>query len=68
MSSSLENLTNSLKPTKPEDRETQREFIDRWMRTLRLFPSLNREFGKGKATLLTQKGVFPYEWLDEVPN
>ena len=60
------NLTNSLKPKKPEDRETLGEFIDRWMKTLKSFPSLNREFGKDKATLLTQKGVFPYEWLDAV--
>ena len=29
MSSSLENLTTSLKPKKPEDKETLREFIDR---------------------------------------
>ena len=36
------------------------------MRTLKSFPSLNREFGKDKTTLLTQKGVFPYEWLDAV--
>ena len=65
MSSSLEKLTGSLKPPKRE-KETLRDFIDRWMRTLKAFPSLNREFGKEKATLLTQKGVFPYEWFDSI--